>query len=245
MEKLKEKKYPGRLIILGKDLSGKKVIAVYAITGRSPSSQARRLVRKNNSIWTEAIGERKLRAAKTEILLYPALYLSKGIAIGNGQQTEAVKNNLKPDHNPLQILSSALAEWSYENDPPLFTPRISGCLVSSDKAALSIIKKGEDSFLLRNIFEFPLIPGKGKLISTYQGKNRDLVLSFKGEPEEIELKATNAQDMALAVYLALEPANGEKDLRIAVVSVFSSDLSSDQYEVSIINRYERKYNSDE
>lgn len=245
LKSLKQKKYPGRLIILGKDLSAHNIIAVYAITGRSPSSQARRLVKKNNSIWTEATEEKQLSPDKTELLLYPALYFSQGIAIGNGQQSQAIKNNLKPGHNPLQILSAALAEWSFENDPPIFTPRISGCLASSERAALSIIKRSENGSPLRNIFEFALVPGRGRMISTYEGKNKDLILPFRGEPEPIELEAVSAQDLAKTVYLALEPAKGEKDLRVAVVSVFSSDLNSDQYDIFIINKYERKPNSNE
>ena len=52
----------------------------------------------------------------------------------------------------------------------------------------------------------------------------------------------NAQDLAEAVYWALEPKRGEKDFRVAVVSVFSASLSSKQYDVFIINRYERETN---
>jgi len=242
LKNLRQKEYPGRLIILGQDPGAHYVIAVYAITGRSPSSQARKLVRKADSIWTEATDKKTLSTGKTELLLYPALYFSQGIAIGNGQQTLDIKNNLSSGKSPLQILSAALDGWSYENDPPIFTPRISGCLVSAEKAALSIIKRSENGSAVKNIFEFPLYPGKGRIISTYQGENKEPLLPFSGEPELIELEAQNAQDLAEAVYWALEPKRGEKDFRVAVVSVFSASLSSKQYDVFIINRYERETN---
>jgi len=242
LKNLRQKEYPGRLIILGQDPGAHNVIAVYAITARSPSSQARKLVRKADSIWTEATDEKTLSTGKTELLLYPTIYLSQGIAIGNGQQTLDIRNNLTSEKSPLQILCTALDGWSYENDPPIFTPRISGCLVSSERAALGLIKRSGNGSAFRSIFEFPLIAGEGFLISTYQGKSRDSVLAFAGEPEQVKLEARSAEDLAEAVYLSLAPTKGERDLRVAVVSVFSSDLISDQYDVVIINRYERETN---
>ena len=232
----RQKEYPGRLIILGKDPSGQNIVAVYAITGRSPASQARKLVLKGDTIWTEATEEKLLSSGKIELLLYPALFLSQGIAISNGQQTEDIKQSLDLDKTPLQILSTALAGWSYENDPPIYTPRISGCLVSTERAALSIIKRNENGNAVKNIFEFPLIPGKGRLISTYQGDNKEPLLSFSGEPEPIEVKAENTRDLARSVYQALEPKPGQRDFRVAVASVFFSNLRANKYDVFIINR---------
>jgi len=43
LEKLIEKDYPGRVIIIGAEKTGKNVVVLYAITGRSPSSQARKI----------------------------------------------------------------------------------------------------------------------------------------------------------------------------------------------------------
>ena len=43
LEPLIEKDYPGRVIIIGSDKTGKNVVVLYAITGRSPSSQARKI----------------------------------------------------------------------------------------------------------------------------------------------------------------------------------------------------------
>lgn len=236
LKKLAKKEYPGRLIILGKEESGKNVVAIYAITGRSPSSQARKLVKEADSIWTKPTDERLLKEAKAELLIYPALYFSGGIAISNGKQTIEIRTKLGQSKNPAEILCSALSDWDYEDDPPLFTPRISGCLISSERAALSIIKRGKDGYSIRNIFEFPLAAGKGRLISTYKGESEKLIAPFSGEPETVELNEKKPEDMAEVIYEALGPRGSGRDLRVAVACVFSSDLESREYDVSIINR---------
>ena len=85
-----------------------------------------------------------------------------------------------------------------------------------------------------------MTPGMGKMISTYEGENKDPLPSFTGEPVDIEIKSKKPDELAEAVYSALEPEEGKKDFRVSVACVFSTNLSSYKCEVFIINKHERK-----
>lgn len=239
LESLSAKEYPGRIIIIGRDITGKNEVVIYAITGRSPSSQARKMELKDDAIWAKPTDEEMLKKGNIDLLVYPAILLSNGIAVSNGKHTTDIKTRLGQSQNPAEVLKLALNEWDYEPDAPTFTPRISGCILAQKKAALSIIKRAQDGSSIKNIFEIPLKAGKGKMISTYEGEDKDPLPAFAGEPIDVEIKEKKADDMAAAVYDALEPSPGKKDYRVSVVSVFSSNLNLNEYEVYIINKHER------
>jgi IMP cyclohydrolase len=238
LESLSAKEYPGRIIIIGKDITGKNEVVIYAITGRSPSSQARKMELKDDSIWATPTDEETMKKGNLDLLVYPAILLSNGIAVSNGKQTTDIKTYLGQSQNPAELLKLALNEWDYEPDAPIFTPRISGCILPQKRAALSIIKRAPDGSSIRNIFEISLKAGKGKMISTYEGEVKDPPPAFTGEPIDVEIKEKKADDMAAAVYDALGPAPGKKDYRVSVVCVFSGNLSLKKYEIYIINKHE-------
>jgi IMP cyclohydrolase len=244
LDSLKAMVYPGRLIIIGKDESGKNDVVVYAITGRSPSSQARKLELEDDAIWAKPTDKELIKKGNIDLLIYPAIFLSKGIAVSNGKQTTDIKTWLVQSQDAVDVLASAMHKWDYEPDHPTFTPRISGCIQPHKKAALCIIKRGEDGSSIRNFFEVPLTPGMGKMISTYEGENRDPLPAFIGEPVDIEIKSKKADELAEAVYSALEPEEGREDFRVSVACVFSTNLNSDEYEVFIINKHERRMKED-
>jgi len=239
LKSLSAREYPGRVIILGKDKSGEKEVVIYAITGRSPSSQARKLELEDDGIWAKPTDEEVLKKGNRDLLVYPAILFSQGIVVSNGKQTTDIKACLGEGRNPAEVLALALSNWDYEPDSPIFTPRISGCVLPQKKAALSIIKRGPDGSSMRNTYEIPLTAGKGKMIATYAGENKDPLPSFCEEPVNIEIEEEMADDMAEAVYNALEPEAGREDFRVSVACVFSSDLSSDKHEIYIINKHER------
>ncbi len=239
LESLSAKEYPGRAIIIGRDITGENEVVIYAITGRSASSQARKMELKDDAIWVRPVDDEALKEGNIELLVYPAVLLSNGIAVSNGKQTPDIKACLGQSQDPERVLELALEKWDYEPDEPIFTPRISGCVLPQKKAALSIITRAPDGSSKRNIFEVPLNAGKGKMISTYEGEDKKIPPAFKGEPVDVEIKEKKADDMATAVYDALEPKPGKKDYRVSVVSVFSSDLYSNEYEIYIINKHER------
>jgi IMP cyclohydrolase len=239
LEGLASKDYLGRLIILGREPSGKNDVVIYAICGRSPSSQARKLEREGDAIWAKPIDKAMVKQGNRDLLLYPAIYLSKGIAVSNGQQTADIKAFFAKSQDPKEILASALETWKYEPDSPHFTPRIAGCIIAKSTAALGIIRRAADGSSERKIFEFPLIAARGKMIATYEGEDKDPLPSFRGDAVDIRIEKNNPRDMAEAIFKALEPKPGKKDYRVSVACIFSPNLSRDEYETFIINRQER------
>jgi IMP cyclohydrolase len=240
LESLSSREYPGRVVVIGQDSSGVSTVIIYAISGRSPSSQARKLTVEGNAIWVQPTDEETLGKGNRELLVYPAIqFTPQGIAVSNGKQTSDISMALVQSQNPVEVLSASLSTWDYEPDSPIFTPRISGCVLADRKAALGIIRRASDGTSQRKFYDVPLIPGHGKMIATYSGKNEDPLPSFTEEPVEVGIQARRADEMAEAVYDALGPEAGKDDLRVSVACVFTSDFDTRQEEIYIINRHER------
>jgi IMP cyclohydrolase len=234
--------YPGRVIIIGRSSAGSQAAVVYAITGRSPSSQARRLERREDGVWVRPTDEEILKKGNPDLLIYPAiLFAAAGVAVSNGRQTTDVRHRLgdAAAPGPVAVLAGSLSGWDYEPDAPIFTPRISGCLLPGPRAALSLIKRGAGGEALRSYHEFPLEAGRGKLIATYDGVNRDPLRSFPGDPVDVAMEADSAARSAEAVFEAMKPREGGRDLRVAVACLLAGDLARNEYEIAIINRHER------
>lgn len=231
--------YPGRILAIGLSPSGKDHAAVYAITGRSPSSQARRIVREGAGLWVRPTDEQVLKQGHVDLLVYPSfLFGASGWAVSNGRQTSDVHTGLASGPDPVAVLSRALASWDYEPDAPIFTPRISGCL-RGGQAALSVIRRGPEGDALRSFFEVPLRPGKGMFVSTYRGPNEDPLPCFEGEPRRLEMPDLEPRRTAERVYEALGPRPGERDFRVAVACVFAPVSDPGAVVAHIINRHER------
>ncbi|MGZ5452704.1 MAG: IMP cyclohydrolase [Candidatus Aminicenantales bacterium] len=231
--------YPGRLIVIGAAPDGGRAVIIYAITGRSPSSQARRLVLRDGGIWVEPTDEATLKQGHVDLLVYPAVLLSRaGLAVSNGKQTTDVRDRLAPGAGPVPALAAALASWDFEPDAPIFTPRISGCLAGG-AAGLSVVRRGPSGESLRNYFEAVLRPGEGRLVSTYEGPNADPLPVFRGEPRFVDLAGSTAAETAEDAYRSLGPEPSAKDFRVAVACVFVSPGEPDTVDVRIINRHER------
>jgi IMP cyclohydrolase len=231
--------YPGRLIVMGEVAGGRKAVIVYAITGRSPSSQARKLAHRDDGVWVQPTDEDVLKKGNVDLLVYPALLFGRaGVAVSNGKQTADIRDALLAGAAPVAVLSKALSAWDYEPDAPIFTPRISGCLVRGS-AGLSVIRRGGSGEILRSYFEVPLREGEGRLVSTYAGPNSDPLPAFEGEPRPVGLAGETARETAEIVYGDLAPAAAEKDFRVAVACVFVSLSDPGGIELYVINRHER------
>jgi len=229
--------YPGRLLAIGRDRSDAHHVILYAITGRSPSSQARRLEREGNGVWTKPTDPETLKKGNPELLVYPAILFSRGIAISNGRQTA----DIDPQRGPraVSVLAEALGGWSFEPDAPIFTPRISGCVCPAGSAALSIIKRGRDGRARRSYHEIDAGPGRGALISTYAGDNREPLAAFEGEPLEIKFDEATPEATAEAAFAALRPAGRAEDFRVALACVFARRSNPNEFRLVIVNRWER------
>ncbi len=239
LEILTALEYPGRLILLGTNAAATCSILVYGITGRSASSQARKLVLAEDGIWVRPTDEKTLKEGNVDLLVYPAVLFDRaGLAVSNGKQTESIRRELGAQGLPVSTLSSALERWDYEPDAPIYTPRICGCVLAK-KSALSVIRRGDAGESLKSYFEIPPTPGLIRMISTYAGPNRDPLPSFTGEPRSSMSIEDSATETAEAVYESLCSAGPERDFRVAVVCVFASFDNPTDREVHIINRHER------
>ncbi len=239
LEALSRMEYPGRVIILGKTLGEGFPFAVYCITGRSPSSQARRIVFEETRAMVKPTDEDLLAEGDPDLLLYAAISIRQGVVVSNGRQTSSIKPIQVSNPEPVGVLAQGMEEWDFEPDPPNWTPRISGCILTADRGALSIVKNGGGGESIKNYFEFPLQPGRAKMISTYMGQNVNPLPSFQGEPLDICLRHVTAQKAAEEVYAAMAPADPEHDFRVATACVYLHDLQRDVFEKAVINRHDR------
>jgi len=230
--------YPGRLLLIGRARNGASVVG-YAITGRSPSSQARRLVARDAGIWVEPTDEATLRKGNPELLVYPAFLFGRaGVAASNGRQTADIRAALVPGANPVAALAESLRRWEFEPDEPNYTPRISGCVTAAG-AALSVIRRGPGGRAYRSYYEVTPVSGQARLVSTYRGDNADPLPAFEGEPLDLVLEAGDAEAAARALYQAFAPAPAAPDLRVSTAFVFISDPGAGSHDLHIHNRHER------
>jgi IMP cyclohydrolase len=233
--------YPGRLIIIGGEPRADKVVVAYAVTGRSPASQARRLTFEGSAVWTEPLDEETLRKGNPDLLIYRAIAIDRRIAVSNGRQTDDIARALKQageEEPPADILRRSLEGWTYEPDSPHFTPRISGCVMVGGAAAMSIISRREDDVRSASFFSWSVEPGKGRMIATYAGREDTPLPPFAGEPIEVSTREASAQETAEAVYKALTPQDLAKDYRVAVACISALRSNLRNYDVHIINRRE-------
>ena len=238
---LRSMAYPGRLIIVGRDPGGSRAVLVYAITGRSPSSQARRLRFADQAVWTEPLDMDVLQKGNVDLLLYRAIVLGFGIAVSNGRQTEdivQVLNRAEEETDAGTVLARALRDWAYEPDAPHYTPRISGCLLAAGRVGLSIIGRTADGSSRKSFHSWNPSPGTGWLIATYRGPEETPLPSFGDVPVDIAIRETTAEELAKAVYEALGPGQTGQDYRVAAACVFASTANIQDVSLHIINRKE-------
>jgi IMP cyclohydrolase len=229
--------YPGRAIILGRSRAGGWLVG-YVVTGRSPSSRARRLAaRSDGHLYTEPSDPAVLATGNPALLMYPAMMSCDcGLVVSNGAQTEPVHRTMcnHPELSAAQVLEVALAGpvlvegidvTSFEPDAPNFTPRISGC-VRSGSAALTICRRRDDGSVDRSTFDVSdTAAGRGWLLSTYTGVNTNPLPAFVGQPLSLGMDIETASDLAGSIYATLAPSGGRDDLRVAVAAVALGDTS--------------------
>jgi IMP cyclohydrolase len=256
--------YYGRIIILGKTSNDLNLVA-YALTGRSESSRARKLQRKDNVVSTYPTNREQLKKGNPSLLIYNAIVEKpddiRFVSVSNGAQTDLIADYANKYFNErfstLQILYNSLLEpfkvndidiTTFEPDVPNFTSRISGLINNySNTGAMAIIKPSElGTRNEKSFFEFPLEQGIVKIISTYSGNNvpqGQPIPRFSGEPLEAKLTETNANNITQEIYDALGPKTGKEiispgqDFRIGIaVVLYKSKESKSFIEQSIIQR---------
>lgn len=184
-EILKNNAYPGRGIVVGKNL------VYYFIMGRSENSRNRIFTQTQDGIMTEAYDASKMKDPSL-IIYHPVRRTPLGLIVTNGDQTDTIME--------AGDFRAALMTRQFEPDEPNWTPRISAILYDDGSFEMSILKE-KNGTCLREFFSYEGCPeGKGYFISTYKGDGNPLP-SFEGEPVEVEL------DTPEAIWEALNESN--------------------------------------
>lgn len=233
-EYFKGKDYPGRGIIIGLSDCGNDAVIAYFIMGRSENSRNRKFEPENeNDLIIRPLDESKV--SDPSLIIYrPVVDLGKTIVVTNGDQTDTIVDHL----NEGGSFETALKTRGYEPDEPNFTPRISGILNMPEGKPftykLSILRKHskDDDGCDRLFYEYEAKAGKAHLIHTYRGEAEGTLLSFAGEPVELNIAADNIENFASRLYEAIDGEN--------LISLFVRyiNLKTGKASTKIINKME-------
>lgn len=183
---LSENTYPGRGIIIGKTLDGKKAAIAYFIMGRSENSRNRVFVEDGNEVIIHPFDASKVEDPSL-IIYSPIKTINNKLIVTNGDQTDTIYNFVSEGKS----FEEALETRCFEPDGPNFTPRISGMLTfcENDFAyKMSILKSADavGSACNRYTYTYSPINGVGHFIHTYLCDGNPIP-TFCGEPERIEI----------------------------------------------------------
>lgn len=224
-EDLRSNSYPGRGIVIGKSEDGKYAVTAYFIMGRSTNSRNRVFESEGEDLRTKAF-DPKLLSDPSLVIYFPVRMFDGGMIVTNGDQTDTIADLLQAG----KTFEDALRTRTFEPDPPIFTPRISGILEYGKgeySYKLSILKStdGDEKYAQRQFFEYAAKPGLGHFIHTYQGDG-DPVPSFEGEPTPVKLagdintftketwNALNEDNKVSLFVRYIELATGKAETRI-------------------------------
>ena len=230
VKRIAENTYPGRGIIVGRDVDGN-WIQVYWIMGRSENSRNRIFLEEEKILRTEAADPAKVD--DPSLIIYNAMRVrGKSFIVGNGIQTDAIWEGMGKGVN----FYDTLQNWDYEPDAPNFTPRISACLDLKRQPGfiwMSILKKDlfHEGGSERQFFTYDFIePGFGYALTTYEGDGEPLP-SFRGCPYLVPLSASNIADIADLYWNNL---NEKNKISVAVRSI---DVKEHTCNTHVKNRY--------
>ncbi len=225
---LRSNSYPGRGIVIGKSQDGSCAVTAYFIMGRSVNSRNRVFEREGENLRTKAF-DPALLSDPSLVIYFPVRMFEGGMIVTNGDQTDTIYDFLQAG----KTFEEALRTRTFEPDPPIFTPRISGILEYGKEDfsyKLSILKSthGDEHYAQRQFFEYAAKPGLGHFIHTYQGDG-DPVPSFEGEPTPVTLSG-DIDTFTKEVWNALNEDNK--------VSLFVryTNLSTGVSETRIVNK---------
>ncbi len=121
-EILKNNRYPGRGIFMGKTPDGK-ALAGYFIMGRSENSRNRVFLQEGEGLVIKPYDE-ALVSDPSLIIYRPVRQYQDQLIVTNGDQTDTVYEALAQGGS----FESALRSRCFEPDAPNYTPRISGIM---------------------------------------------------------------------------------------------------------------------
>lgn len=218
--------YPGRGIVVGKSVDGKKAVIAYFIMGRSVNSR-NRIFEPNDrgGIRTKAFDESKMEDPSL-IIYNPVLKLDGKTIVTNGDQTDTIYDFMQEG----KCYRHALNTREFEPDAPNYTPRISAVLKPNGDYNMSILKSNMGKpQCLRFYFEYPADAGLGHFIHTYKCDGNPIP-SYEGEPTPV---AVGNDDIDTWTDMIWDNLNEDNK-----VSLFTRyiDLQTGEEETRIVNK---------
>ena len=223
---LRDNTYPGRGIVLGKSADGQKAVIAYFIMGRSENSRNRIFVEEDGGLRTQAFDPAKLKDPSL-VIYWPVLKFGAATIVTNGDQTDTIYEFLAAE----KTFEEALRMRTFEPDPPILTPRISGLVHKDGSYRLSILKSanGNAESTQRFFYEYPQpVAGEGHFIHTYLGDGNP-VPSFEGEPELVRIEG----DIDSFTSLMWENLNEANKVSLFVRFI---DLADGSEETRVVNK---------